>query len=158
MLALQPYASPPAWHVLGQVAAPAHAEVVDLDGDGINDLLVANLGSFPGTNAKVGSVVWLKGSKDGTFTPITLLEGVGRVADVQAADFRKVGKLDLVVAVFGFRQNGAILYLENHTTDWNHPVFVRRVLDDRPGSIHVAIGDINNDGPRRHRRPHQPGT
>lgn len=146
VLALQSYATPPKWHVLGQMAAPCHAEVIDLDGDGINDVLVACLGSFPGTNAKVGSVVWLKGSKDGTFTPITLLENVGRVADVQAADFRKVGKTDLVVAVFGFHQTGAILYLENHTTDWNHPVFVAKVLDDRPGSIHVCIGDIDNDG------------
>ena len=146
VLALQPYTTPPAWHVLGRMAAPSHAEVVDLDGDGINDVLVANLGSFPGTNAKVGSVVWLKGSKDGTFTPITLLDGVGRVADVQAADFRKVGKKDLVVAVFGFHQTGEFLYLENQTTDRNHPVFVRHVLDGRPGSIHVAVGDINNDG------------
>ena len=128
------------------MAAPAHAEVIDLDGDGINDVLVANLGSFPGTNAKVGSVVWLKGNRDGAFTPITLLDGVGRVADVQAADFRKVGKKDLVVAVFGFHQTGEILYLENQTTDWDHPVFFAKVLDDRPGSIHVAIGDINNDG------------
>ncbi len=87
-----------------------------------------------------------QGRKDGTFTPITLLENVGRVADVQAADFRKVGKLDLIVAVFGFHHTGEILYLENHTTDWNHPVFIPRVLDPRPGSIHVAIGDVNNDG------------
>ena len=132
--------------MLGQASAPAHAEVVDLDGDGINDVLVANLGRFEGTNDRVGSVVWLRGLPDGTFTPFTLLEGVGRVADVRAADFRKVGKKDLIVAVFGFHETGEILYLENHTTDWNHPVFVPRVLDARPGGIHVEVGDVNNDG------------
>jgi hypothetical protein len=146
VLALQPYTEPPEWHVLGEVPAPAHAEVVDLDGDGINDVLVASLGSFAATNDRVGSVVWLKGGQGGTFTAFTLLEGVGRVADVQAADFRKVGKKDLVVAVFGWQQTGAILYLENRTTDWNRPLFVPRVLEDRPGGIHVAVGDINNDG------------
>src|SRR5205807_1862647 len=95
VLALKPYEPAPSWQVLGPADAPAHAEVVDLDGDGIPDVLVANLGSFVPTNEPCGSVVWLRGRPDGTFTPITLLEGVGRVADVQAADFRSTGRKDL---------------------------------------------------------------
>jgi hypothetical protein len=146
VLALQPYQDPPRWRSLARVQAPAHAEMIDLDGDGRQDLLVANLGSFYPSDDLVGSVVWLRGSADGTFTPITLLEGVGRVADVQAADFRGVGKLDLVVAVFGWRNTGAVLYLENQTTDWSKPKFVPRVLDERHGAIHVPVGDLNGDG------------
>jgi hypothetical protein len=149
ILALRPYLTPPAWHTiaeLGSRAAPAHAEVVDLDGDGILDVLVANLGSFSPTDDLVGSVIWLRGRPDGTFTPITLLQGVGRVADVQAADFKGTGKLDLVVGVFGWRNTGEILYLENRTTDWDHPVFVPHVLDDRHGTIHVPVCDLNQDG------------
>jgi hypothetical protein len=146
VLTMRPYQEPPAWRSLGKVSAPAHAEVVDLDGDGHKDLIVANLGSFYPSDDLVGSVVWLRGSADGSFTPITLLEGVGRVADVQAADFRGVGKLDLVVAVFGWRNTGAILYLENQTTDWSKPKFVPRVLDERHGAIHVPVGDLNGDG------------
>src|SRR5207247_6284513 len=129
----------------GSVSHPAHAEVVDLDGDGLKDILVANLGSVEPTDDRCGSVVWLRGGPDGRFTPITLLDGVGRVADVQAADFRGVGKLDLVVAVFGWR-SGGIFYLENQTTDWAHPKFEKRILDDRAGAIHVPIGDLNRDG------------
>src|SRR5947208_487737 len=64
VLALKPYESPPSWRVLGPVGCPAHAEVVDLDGDGIPDVLVADLGSFQPTNARVGSVVWLRGRPD----------------------------------------------------------------------------------------------
>jgi hypothetical protein len=146
VLAFQPYCDPPTWKVLGTVPIPAHAEVVDLDGDGIPDLIVACLGNFYPTNDRVGSVVWLKGRGDGTFLTITLLDGVGRVADVQCGDFRGIGKLDLIVAVFGWRTTGEILYLENQTTDWTRPQFVPRVLDERHGAIHVPVADLNGDG------------
>jgi hypothetical protein len=138
--------SPPEWRLLASITAPGHVEVVDLDGDGHLDLLVADLGSYFSTDDRVGKVIWLRNDGQGNFTPITLLEGVGRVADVQAADFRGNGKLDLVVAVFGWRTTGEILYLENRTTDWSRPTFNRTVLDDRPGAIHVPVGDINGDG------------
>jgi FG-GAP-like repeat len=144
--AVKAYETPPSWHRLGEALAPAHVEVVDLDGDGHKDLLVADLGNFGASDDRTGSVIWMRNDGKGKFTPITLLEGVGRIADVQAADFRGVGKLDLVVAVFGWRNNGAVLYLENQTTDWNHPKFIRKVLDNRPGAIHVPVGDIDGDG------------
>jgi len=146
VLLYKPYEAKPAWRVIAQQPHPAHAEVVDLDGDGIKDIIVANLGSFTPTDLTVGSVVWLRGQSDGTFKPITLLEGVGRVADVQAADFNGDGKLDLIVAAFGWRETGEIIYLENQTTDWDHPKFVRHVLDLRHGTIHVPIVDLNGDG------------
>src|SRR5437667_449541 len=50
VMALKPYEAQPRWQVLGKVLHPAHAEVVDLDGDGIQDILVANLGSFQPTD------------------------------------------------------------------------------------------------------------
>jgi hypothetical protein len=146
VLALSPYQPASAWQVLGRVPNPAHAEVVDLDGDGIKDILVANLGSMDPADHYNGSVVWLRGTRDGRFTPITLLDRVGRVADVQAADFRGTGKLDLVVAEFGYLRTGKVLYLENQTTDWTHPNFVPREVDDRHGAIHVPVADINGDG------------
>ena len=41
---------------------------------GIPDILVADLGSYPPTDRRCGSVVWLRGKADGTYTPITILE------------------------------------------------------------------------------------
>jgi hypothetical protein len=142
----RPYDARPTWRVLARLPVPAHAEVVDLDGDGHLDVIVACLGSFYPTDSRTGSVVWLRGSADGTFTAIPLLEDVGRVADVQAADFNGDGKLDLVVAVFGWRKSGEVLYLENRTKDWSKPAFVPHVVDQRHGAIHVPVCDLNGDG------------
>jgi hypothetical protein len=146
VMAMKPYEKSPHWQTLATLPNPCHTAVVDLDGDGIKDILVACLGSFTPTDAATGSVVWLKGRADGTYQPITLLSGVGRVADVEAADFNGDGKLDLVVGVFGWQTTGEILYLENQTTDWHHPRFARHVLDTRHGTIHVPVCDLNGDG------------
>jgi hypothetical protein len=143
--AVKPYVDPPSWHLLAKVMAPCHVEVVDLDGDGRKDLIVADLGSFYPTDEATGRVVWLRNEGEGKFKAITLLSGVGRVADVQVADFDGDGKLDLIVAVFGWR-HGEIVYLRNETTDWSSPRFERTVLDTRAGAIHVPVGDINRDG------------
>jgi hypothetical protein len=146
VMRLKPYEKNAHLETLAKLSSPAHAEVVDLDGDGILDVIVADLGYFAPSNNKCGRVVWLRGRPDGSFTPITLLENVGRVADVQAADFSGHGKKDLVVAVFGWTELGEILLLENQTTDWDHPKFVPRVLDPRHGTIHVPVCDLNGDG------------
>jgi hypothetical protein len=147
IMLLTPADSHPAWKVLGRVNNPAHATVVDLDGDGILDLLIADLGSFPPTDRRCGSVAWLKGRPDGTFAaPVVLLDNVGRVADVQAADFRGTGRLDLIVGVFGLHAAGEVIVLDNETTDWSRPHFVPRRVDPRHGAIHVPVADLNGDG------------
>lgn len=143
---LRPYQAEPSWRVLAKLPFPAHAEVVDLDGDGHLDVVVACLGCFYPSDSRVGSVVWLRGSAGGAFTAVPLLEGVGRVADVQAADFNGDGKLDLVVAAFGWRKCGEVLYLENRTQDWSRPLFVPHVVDGRHGAVHVPVCDLDGDG------------
>jgi hypothetical protein len=146
VLLYKPYEENPSWKVLAEQPHPAHAEVVDLDGDGIKDIIVANLGSFTPTDRRAGSVVWLRGKPDGTFEPHTLLDKVGRVADVQAADFNGDGKIDLIVGVFGWRETGEIVYLENQTTGWKSPKFVPHTVDQRHGTIHVPVVDLDGDG------------
>ena len=150
ILVLQPYLPEPKWRLLYAGAEkgfnPAHTEVVDLDGDGIQDILVANLGSFLPTDRRCGSVVWLRGLGEGRFEPVTLLKDKGRIADVQAADFNGDGKLDLIVACFGWNTVGEIYYMENQTTDWKKPRFTVQVKDEHHGAIHVPIADLNGDG------------
>ena len=132
--------------VLGRVPHPCHAEAVDLDADGRTDIVVADLGVTVASDDDKGSVVWLRRLPDGSFRAFTLADRLPRVADVQAADFDKDGDLDLVVAAFGWHWIGGIYLLENRTTDWTRPSFVRRDLDPRTGAIHVPVADLNGDG------------
>lgn len=146
ILLLSPADPAPAWRVLGQVNNPGHATVVDLDADGNEDLVVADLGSYQPTDRRCGSVAWLRARGDGTFAPpVVLVDNVGRVADVQAADFRGTGRLDLVVGVFGLHGTGEVLVLDNETTDWARPRFVPRKVDSRHGAVHVPVADLNGD-------------
>lgn len=132
---------------LTTVEHPAHIEVVDLDVDGRDDYLVADLGSFLPADHKDGRLLWLRPNPDGDgFDPVVLLSNVGRVADAQAADFDADGDLDLVVAEFGWRKSGAIHLLEQTGSDDGVPQFAPRTIDNRHGTIHVPIVDLNGDG------------
>lgn len=127
---------------------PARAEDCDLDGDGIRDLLIADLGVFyPSDNAQ-GRVIWLRGRPGRAFEAITLADGLGRVSDVRPADFDGDGDLDLIVAVFGWHEQGEILLLVNETPrePGAAPAFRRKQVDPRHGTIHVPVADLDGDG------------
>ena len=134
-----------------QLNNPCHAEVVDLDRDGRIDLLVAELGWPKPTDQRTGSVSWLRRTGRREFEVHRMLTGVGRVADVQAADFDGDRDLDVIVAEFGWRTVGGIHYLENGS----HPEKASRLgaddfrsveLDDRAGTIHIPVVDLDRDG------------
>ncbi len=145
ILVMKPYEPGPGGTVLAQLNCPSHSTVCDLDLDGRQDILVAALGSFFPTDDRMGKVLWLRAGANGQFEAKTLCEGVGRVSDVQVVDFNSDGRLDLIVAAFGWRNTGEILYLENQTQDWTRPEFISRVVDSRHGAIHVPVADLNGD-------------
>lgn len=120
--------------------APAHATVVDLDGDGDRDVIVTVLGSIWPNDDVIGRVVCLERTESG-YQPKLLLDDVRRVADVQPGDFDGDGDLDLAVAVFGYAR-GEILWLEQHTPLQFEP----HTLLTAPGTIHVPVADYDGDG------------
>jgi hypothetical protein len=134
--------------VLAWLSNPCHVEPCDLDQDGIIDLVVADLGSFEPADHSRGRVLWLRQSTgEALWQTNVLLAGLGRVADVQPADFDGDGDIDLVVAEFGWHRTGRILLLENTSAGAAAaPMFAHRVLDARHGAIHVPVVDLNGDG------------
>ena len=132
--------------VVGRMAHPCRTHVVDLDGDGLRDILVANLGDYWPVDTDKGTVVWLRNRGQGRFDNVVLADGLGRVNEVDAADFDGDGDLDVVVAVFGNLTTGMILYLENLTEDYGHPDFEGYSLDGHTGTSDVPGANLNGDG------------
>lgn len=133
--------------LLARLNHPARIELCDLDGDGIMDLVVADLGSFYASDHDRGRVVWLRGTEGGqSYEPIVLADGLGRVADVRSVDLDGNGMLDLIVSVFGHYRTGGILLLRNVTPPGEMPRFEVQPLDDRSGTIHTPPHDFTGDG------------
>lgn len=134
-------------HLIANLPNPAHIEPFDLDGDGKRDLLVSCLGSLlPEDHAK-GQVVWLRKSDElDKYEPVVLLDGVGRVASTQCADFDGDGDPDILVAVFGWRTTGQILLLRQTAPVAGKLQFEKVEIDSRHGTIHLPVTDLNADG------------
>jgi hypothetical protein len=131
---------------LATLRNPAHVARCDLDGDQRMDLVVADLGSFDVRDHELGRVVWLRSAEDGSIEEQVLLEGVGRVADVEPLDFDGDGDTDLIVAEFGWIKSGSLHLLENLGAGRGTDRFANQTLDRRHGTSHVPIVDLNQDG------------
>jgi hypothetical protein len=139
----------PVRSVIARLSFPCHVEPCDLDNDGRMDLVVADLGSFEPADHNRGRVLWLQQREgtESTWDSHVLCAGLGRVADVQPGDFDGDGKLDLAVAEFGYHSTGRVLLLLNRITSGSRsPEFDVEVIDERHGTIHVPVADLDGDG------------
>jgi hypothetical protein len=122
------------------IAAPAHAEVVDIDRDGDLDIVVASLGVLFPSNAKIGAVIVLE-NQGGRFSNRVVVRDIARVSDARAGDLDGDGDLDLAVAQFGYDQ-GETRWMTNEGA-WN---FKSTTLQNLSGPINVEIVDLDRDG------------
>jgi hypothetical protein len=137
----------PRARILARLDNPCHVEPCDLDGDGLLDLVVADLGSVRAGDHDRGRVVWLRRRQaPGDYETIVLAAGLGRVANIQSVDLDADGNLDLIVAEFGYHKTGKIAALRNTAAAGDRPQFELEVLDPRPGASHILVHDLNADG------------
>ena len=120
---------------------PARTHVVDADGDGDRDVIVASVGALQTTDDKVGRVTLLDNDGSFGFTPTVLLADIGRTACAESADFDGDDDVDIVVCEFG-NSEGNLLWLERLPAG----DYTTHVLDPRPGAIHAFPFDADGDG------------
>jgi hypothetical protein len=81
--------------------------------------------------------------------PVGIRRGLGRVIGALPFDWDDDGRLDLLVAEFGWRASGALRVLlgagEEGGAERNAP-FPEVVVDPRHGVLDVAIADLDGDG------------
>jgi hypothetical protein len=130
---------------IASIPNPCHIEPVDLDGDEVDDFVVADLGSFLPEDHERGAIWWLRSAGE-KWECRPLVSGLARCSDARPLDFDRDGDADLVVAEFGWRETGRLLLLENRGLLNGVPQMQVHMVDDRHGVIHVPVADLNGDG------------
>ena len=141
-----PYIEDALYPIATQLGNPCRATVVDLDGDGMRDIVVSDLGQFSPGDSEKGRVLLLRRTPGKQFAIHELAVGLARPCDAQPIDADRDGDLDLVVSAFGWRQTGALYLLENRSENDDMFRFVPHELDTRPGSLETRITDVDGDG------------
>lgn len=126
---------------LAEITIPASTQVVDYDGDGLLDIVVADLGVYPLTTELAGKIILLRQQASGKFAREILFGGLGRTSDVRVLDLDQDGDKDIAVAVFG-GATGEIFWMENLGSGKHR----KHLLFELSGALNVSAGDINGDG------------
>jgi hypothetical protein len=124
----------------GDLLQPTRTHVVDLDGDGLKDIVVADIGQLFPTPEPVGLVRVFWGDSGDTWKEEVILEFLGRTVCAEPGDLDGDGDLDLVVCEFGALE-GSLLWLEQDFGGWT-----RHELFDGTGPIDAWPVDLEGDG------------
>ncbi|MCI0537297.1 MAG: VCBS repeat-containing protein [Verrucomicrobiales bacterium] len=132
-----------AWQeqTVAELPCPTHTQVVTNTSHGRLDVVVACQQVIAPTDDPVGSVVLLINDREDHFKPLTILDGISRVADVEPGDFDGDGDGDFVVGAYGFIKAGEVGWLENQSDN----KYLYHTILRRTGAINVLSIDIDRD-------------
>ena len=131
---------------LATLTHPSRIKVTDLDGDGRQDLLVGELGTFGADDHKRGSAYWIEQKKRGRFETVPLLKDLGRVAEVASGHLDKDKTNDVVIAEFGWLNTGSLTVVHNPSRVTKKKPARTTRLDSGRGATSVQVGDLTGDG------------
>jgi hypothetical protein len=140
----------------GTAASP---QIVDLNNDGLQDLIVSNFYAYKATNLKESRLAYYQntgsiGNPKFTFVDVNFLNlaqsNLGLRLFPTFGDLNGDGKVDMMLGL----ENGSLAYYQNTTTGSN-PTFAAPILNyaDQSGTVISAgqyaspqLFDLNNDG------------
>lgn len=130
--------------------APVNATPCDLDQDGIQDLLISDIGNRKAADSEVGQIIWLRGTTEG-LERIVLATDLGRICQTIVNDFEGDGTPEILVAEFGYFHSGSIYRLVPGPTGFQPENFrpeslQRKTIDERHGTVRLACDDLDGDG------------
>ena len=121
---------------------PARVSVVPGVVVGLNDLLVACLGTMESRDEPLGSVVLARQQAPGEFRPQVIARGLSRVVDAKLADVDSDGLPDVLVAAYGFIQSGEVGWLRN----LGDGGYAYHTVKKQSGAVRLIPADLDRDG------------
>lgn len=117
----------------------------DWDQDGTLDYITGELGTFTVGDHKKGGVSLVFGGSDSAPAADRIADGFGRTIEAKPLDYDSDGRMDLLVADFGWRDSGALRLLRNVGGTLRQPKFELEMLDSRHGVLGVEVADMDGD-------------
>lgn len=127
---------------LTRVNAPVKTKVFDYEGDGDLDVVICGMGYMHPNDDLIGEAHLLLNEGGRNFNMIGLLRGVARITDILPGDFDGDGDTDFVVAKFGWRTTGGLMWLQQLAPGR----FQAREILPVNGAMNLEVLDYDGDG------------